>query len=42
MALTKSNIEIIQSTDSNTTISFLVGKDDAKRAVQILHEEFKL
>ncbi len=42
MALTKSNIEIIQSTDSNTTISFLVGKDDAKRAVQILHEEFQL
>jgi len=42
MSLTKSDIEIIQSTDSNTTISFLVRKDDAKNAVRILHDEFDL
>lgn len=42
MSLTKQNIEILQSTDSNTTISFLVKKDHAIRAVQILHEEFEL
>ncbi|MCH4890919.1 aspartate kinase [Acidaminobacter sp. JC074] len=41
-ALTKSDIEILQSTDSNTTISFLVGKDDAQTAVKVLHEEFDL
>ncbi len=42
MALTKRDIEILQSTDSNTTISFLVKKEHTKRAVQILHEEFEL
>lgn len=41
-ALTKADIEILQSTDSNTTISFLVKKDHAKEAVKILHEEFDL
>lgn len=42
MSLTKKDIEILQSTDSNTTISFLVKKEHAKRAVQILHNEFQL
>lgn len=41
-ALTKADIEILQSTDSNTTISFLVKKEHAKEAVKILHETFDL
>jgi len=41
-ALTKADIEILQSTDSNTTISFLVKKEYAKSAVKVLHEEFDL
>ncbi len=41
-ALTKADIEILQSTDSNTTISFLVKKEHAKSAVKVLHEEFDL
>lgn len=42
LALSKAGIEIIQSTDSNTTISFLIKKDDAKEAVKILHDTFEL
>lgn len=42
IALTKSDIEILQSTDSNTTISFLVSKEHALKAIRILHEEFEL
>lgn len=42
LALSKADIEILQSTDSNTTISFLVARDSAERAVKILHETFEL
>lgn len=42
IALTKSDIEILQSTDSNTTISFLVSKEHALKAIRILHNEFEL
>ncbi len=41
-ALSKADIEILQSTDSNTTISFLVKKDYSKSAIKILHDEFEL
>lgn len=41
-ALTKANIEILQSTDSNTTISFLVKKEHGQEAVKILHDTFEL
>lgn len=40
--LSKADIEILQSTDSNTTISFLIGKESVEDAVQLLHEEFAL
>lgn len=40
--LSKADIEILQSTDSNTTISFLIGKDSVKEAVKLLHEAFEL
>jgi len=42
MALAKANIEIIQSTDSNTSISFLIQKENSQKAVQILHKTFEL
>lgn len=41
-ALSKADIEILQSTDSNTTISFLLNKEDVEKSVGILHEEFQL
>lgn len=41
-ALSREGIEILQSSDSNTTISCLVRTDVAARALQVLHEEFKL
>lgn len=41
-ALAKADIEILQSTDSNTTISFLVKTSFAKEAIKILHNEFDL
>ncbi len=41
-ALSKENIEILQSSDSNTTISCLIRSEHASRALQILHDEFKL
>ncbi|MBN2795874.1 MAG: aspartate kinase [Clostridia bacterium] len=40
--LSKADIEILQSTDSNTTISFLIGKDHVEEAVRLLHETFEL
>lgn len=42
MALSKANIEIIQSSDSNTSISFLIDKKNSPRAVKILHTAFDL
>ncbi len=41
-ALSKENIEILQSSDSNTTISCLIRSEHAGRALQILHNEFRL
>jgi aspartate kinase len=41
-AVVTAGIEIIHSTDSNITISLLVGEDDAARAEQALHDYFKL
>ncbi len=41
-ALSKENIEILQSSDSNTTISCLIRSEFAGRALQILHNEFRL
>jgi aspartate kinase len=41
-ALMSAGIEIIQSTDSNITISILVGEDDVMRAEQAIHDTFKL
>lgn len=41
-ALSRENIEILQSSDSNTTISCLIRSEYAGRALQILHNEFKL
>lgn len=42
LALSRANINILQSTDSNTSISFLVERKDMDRAVLILHETFEL
>lgn len=41
-ALSRENIEILQSSDSTTTISCLIRSEHASRALQILHDEFKL
>lgn len=41
-ALVEAGIEIIQSTDSNITISVLVAEDEAVRAEQAIHDAFKL
>lgn len=41
-ALAKDGIEILQSSDSHTTIWCLVRKDDMARAVKALHKQFKL
>ena len=41
-ALNKQDIKILQSGDSNITISLLVKKDDLSRAVKILHDTFNL
>lgn len=41
-ALSRENIEILQSSDSNTTISCLIRSELAGRALQILHTEFRL
>jgi aspartate kinase len=40
--LVDAGIEIIQSTDSNITISVLVAEDEAVRAEQAIHDAFKL
>lgn len=41
-ALSRENIEILQSSDSTTTISCLIRSEHAARALQILHDEFRL
>lgn len=41
-ALTKVDVQILQSADSYTTIWCLVKNDDMEKAVQALHEHFKL
>jgi aspartate kinase len=41
-ALTREGIQLLQSSDSHTTISCLVKSTDAHRAVQALHREFGL
>jgi len=42
MALTDADLEILQSSNSNTSISFLINKGDSPKAVQVLHERFQL
>lgn len=41
-ALTKVDVQVLQSADSYTTIWCLVKNDDMEKAVQALHEHFKL
>jgi aspartate kinase len=41
-ALSRENIRILQSTDSNTTISCLINSENLLDAVKILHQEFDL
>ncbi len=41
-SLSKEGIKILQSSDSHSTISCLVKKDDAFKAVNVLHEAFYL
>ncbi|MFO7152147.1 MAG: aspartate kinase [Bacillota bacterium] len=41
-ALEKEGIEILQTSDSNSTISCLVREEDAQKAITALHEEFQL
>ncbi|SES88317.1 aspartate kinase [Natronincola peptidivorans] len=41
-ALAKENIQILQTSDSHATISCLVKEEDAKKAVNLLHEAFHL
>ncbi|NLJ41657.1 MAG: aspartate kinase [Clostridiales bacterium] len=41
-ALSKNNIQILQTADSHTTISCLVKGEDTSKAVIALHEEFEL
>lgn len=41
-ALSKVNVEIIHCTDSNITVSVLVPLNDAQRAEQAVHDQFRL
>lgn len=41
-ALKKENIDILQTSDSHTTISCLIKEEDVKKAVLALHEKFEL
>lgn len=41
-ALTHANIPVLQSSDSHSTISFLVPREHMERAVQALHQQFRL
>lgn len=42
IALTKSNIEVLQTADSHMTIWCLVKSEDANEAIRALHDEFEL
>ncbi len=42
LALSNGNIKILQSSDSNTTISCLISSEDIVKASKILHQEFGL
>ena len=42
IALTKSNIEVLQTADSHMTIWCLVKSEDAKESIRALHDEFEL
>ncbi len=42
VALSKAHIEILQTSDSNTTISCLVKTEDAVKALNTLHDTFKI
>ena len=41
-ALTEEGVEILQSSDSHTTIWVLVEKENMKKAIRALHRKFKL
>jgi len=41
-ALSKDHIEILQTSDSHTTISCLIASDNVNKAVNALHQEFEL
>ena len=41
-ALKQNSIKVYQTADSHATISVLVRTEDAKKAVVVLHDEFKL
>ncbi|SHK64783.1 aspartate kinase [Desulforamulus aeronauticus] len=41
-ALTEEGVEILQSSDSHTTIWVLVERDDMKKAIRALHRKFEL
>ncbi|MFA7214742.1 MAG: ACT domain-containing protein, partial [Bacillota bacterium] len=40
--LNQNSIRVYQTADSHATISVLVKTEDAKKAVVVLHDEFKL
>lgn len=42
IALTKSNIDVLQTADSHNTIWCLVKEEDAIKAIEAIHKEFKL
>jgi aspartate kinase len=42
MVLNNNNIDILQTSDSNTTIACLIPSDKLNQAMNLLHEEFKL
>lgn len=41
-ALSKNNIEILQTSDSHNTISCLISQDKTEQAIRLLHDEFNL
>jgi len=41
-ALSKENIEILQTSDSHNTIWCLIKEEDTNKALKALHDEFKL
>ncbi len=41
-ALSKENVNVLQTSDSHNTIWCLIKEDDTKKALSALHKEFKL